>query len=106
MASFICASQLIYKENGIRALGVINQGGVKASCLVRWKVWVPILQKVFEENIAGLLCQDTARTNRAKTGRYLDTCIAVGCLNNLPPQQKRKKKKKRREKKEHKGITR
>lgn len=54
-----------------------------------WKVCVPVLQKVFEENIAGLFCQVTARTNIAKTGRYLDTCMMVEHLNNFPPQQKK-----------------
>ncbi|KAJ7403302.1 hypothetical protein BTVI_78441 [Pitangus sulphuratus] len=47
---------LIY--NGIGSLGIINQGDVKASCPVMWKVCALVLQVVLEENIATLLCQD------------------------------------------------
>lgn len=71
--SFVYLSPFIYNEDGVGPWGIVNQGDVKASFPVMWKVCVLTVQKVFKESIASLFCQDTARISTTETGRYLDT---------------------------------
>lgn len=48
-----------------------DSGSYWPSCPVLWKVFVPILQTVLDENIGSLLCQAIAGTNTAKAGMHL-----------------------------------